>query len=537
MPAHVSPREVDALIVGAGFAGMYMLYRMRELGFTAHVVEAGSEVGGTWYWNRYPGARCDIESLAYQYSYADEIQREWNWSERYAAQPELLRYAQFVADRFDLRRDIQFDTRVTAAHYEDDSGRWRVQTDQGDVFSARYCVMATGCLSVPRLPDYPGLDAFEGDWYHTGEWPHEGVDFTGLRVGVVGTGSSGIQSIPLIAEQAASLTVFQRTPNFAIPAHNRPLTQDERDRNKEDFQRLRREAEYFIPARSGGPSAAPRALEVDDSTRDGRYQAFWDMGGLMYMGAFGDILVDQEANDTAADFVRRKIFDIVEDRETAALLAAQDFPLGTKRLCVDTGYYETFNRPNVSLVNIREHPIEEITSRGLRTTEREYEFDAIVFATGFDAMTGALLAVDIRSREGVSLRDEWRDGPRSYLGLQVAGFPNLFTITGPGSPSVLSNMLISIEQHVDFISDCLEYLRERGLGTVEATPEAQERWVDHCREMGERTLYPLANSWYMGANIEGKPRVFMPYVAGVGIYRKKCEAIAAAGYEGFALST
>ncbi len=529
--------EVDALIVGAGFAGIYMLYRMRELGFSAQVVEAGSDVGGTWYWNRYPGARCDIESLAYQYSFADEIQREWNWSERYAAQPELLEYARFVTDRFKLRDGMQFNTRVTTAHYDDATARWEIATDQGDRFSARFCIMATGCLSVPRMPQYPGLGDFEGDTYHTGEWPHEGVDFTGKRVGVIGTGSSGIQSIPLIAEQAASVTVFQRTPNFAIPAHNRPLTQSQRDRNKEVFQDLRREAEYFVPARSGGPSAVPKALEVDADVRDERFQAHWDMGGLMYMAAFGDLLVNQEANDSAADFVRRKIHEIVEDQDVAALLAAQDFPLGTKRLCVDTGYYETFNRETVTLVDIRTHPIEAITARGLRTSDAEYEFDALVFATGFDAMTGALLAIDIRGSQGVSLRDEWEGGPRTYLGLQVAGFPNLFTITGPGSPSVLSNMLISIEQHVDWISDCLEYLRERDLTTIEATPEAQEAWVEHIRQLGEKTLYPLANSWYMGANIPGKPRVFMPYVAGVGPYRKRCDAVAAAGYEGFALTT
>ncbi len=531
------PIEVDALIVGAGFAGIYQLYRMRELGFSAQVIEAGSDVGGTWYWNRYPGARCDIESLAYQYSFADEIQREWNWSERYAAQPELLEYARFVTDRFNLRDGMQFNTRVTTAHYNDDTARWDIATDQGDRFAPRFCIMATGCLSVPRLPKYPGLDDFEGDTYHTGEWPHEGVDFTGKRIGVIGTGSSGIQSIPLIAEQAASVTVFQRTPNFAIPAHNRPLTQAQRDRNKEVFQGLRREAEYFVPARSGGPTAVPRALEVPAEDRDERYEAHWSMGGLMYMAAFGDLLVNQEANDTAADFVRRKIHEIVEDQDVAALLAAQDFPLGTKRLCVDTGYYETFNRESVTLVDLRAHPIEAITPRGLRTAAEEYEFDALVFATGFDAMTGALLAIDIRGSRGVSLRDEWEDGPRTYLGLQVAGFPNLFTITGPGSPSVLSNMLISIEQHVDWISDCMEYMRERGLTTIEATPEAQEAWVEHIRQLGEKTLYPLANSWYMGANIPGKPRVFMPYVAGVGPYRKRCEAIAAAGYEGFTLAS
>jgi len=532
-----APTEVDALIVGAGFAGMYMLHRMRELGFSAHVVEAGSDVGGTWYWNRYPGARCDIESLAYQYSFSDEIQREWNWSERYAAQPELLEYARWVADKFDLRSGMQFNTRVTTAHYQDTDGRWLIETDQGDRFSARFCIMATGCLSVPRMPDFPGLEDFEGHRYHTGEWPHEGVDFTGKRVGVIGTGSSGIQSIPLIAEQAASLTVFQRTPNFAIPAHNRPLTQKQRDRNKEVFQDLRREAENFVPARSGGPAAVPRTLEVPEAEREQRFEDHWNMGGLMFMAAFGDLLVKQEANDTAADFVRRKIHEIVKDQEVAALLAAQDFPLGTKRLCVDTGYYDTFNRETVSLVNLRTEPIETITPGGLCTSDREFEFDALVFATGFDAMTGALLAVDIRGREGVSLRDEWEHGPRTYLGLQVAGFPNLFTITGPGSPSVLSNMLISIEQHVEWISNCMEYMRERDLTTIEATPEAQDAWVDHVRELGEKTLYPQANSWYIGANIPGKPRVFMPYVAGVGPYRKRCDAVAAAGYEGFALSS
>jgi cyclohexanone monooxygenase len=536
MPEREPPAEVDALIVGAGFAGMYMLYRMRNLGFSAWVVESGSDVGGTWYFNRYPGARCDIESLAYQYSFADEIQREWNWSERYAAQPELLAYARFVADKFDLRSGIQFNTRVTSAHYRDDSGRWHIETDQGDVFSARFCIMATGCLSVPRVPDYPGLDSFEGDWYHTGEWPHEGVDFTGKRVGVVGTGSSGIQSIPLIAEQALSLTVFQRTPNFAIPAHNRALTQTERDKNKAAFQDLRREAEYFVPARSGGQSDIPKAFEVDAEAREARYEKVWQMGGLGFMTAFSDLLVNREANDTAVEFVHGKIRSMVKDPAVAALLSPRTYPLGTKRLCVDTGYYGTYNLEHVDLVDLRAQPILEVTPRGIRTSGAEYEFDSIVFATGFDAMTGALLRIDIRGREGVALRDEWLQGPRTYLGLQVAGFPNFFTITGPGSPSVLSNMLVSIEQHVAWISDCMEYLRERDLGVIEPTAAAQDAWVEHCRDLGERTLYPLANSWYMGANVEGKPRVLMPYVAGVGPYRKHCDKVAAEGYTGFVLS-
>jgi cyclohexanone monooxygenase len=537
MPAsRTDTTEVDALIVGAGFAGIYMLHRMRELGFSAQVIEAGSDVGGTWYWNRYPGARCDIESLSYQYSFSDDVQREWNWSERYATQPELLEYARFVTDKFKLRDGMQFNTRVISAHYDEPSARWTITTDRGDQFSARYAIMATGCLSVPRLPEFPGLDAFEGDWYHTGEWPHDGVDFTGKRVGVVGTGSSGIQSIPLIAEQAESVTIFQRTPNFSIPAHNTPLTQEQRDRNKEVFQQLRREAETFVPARSGGVSNIPKVADVDEATREERYEQHWQMGGIAFMASFADLLVNKDSNDTAAEFVRRKIHEIVKDQEVADLLAPSSFPLGTKRLCVDTGYYDVYNNDHVSIVDISQHSIEAVTPTGLRTGDAEYEFDTLVFATGFDAMTGALLAMDICGRDGVSLRDVWEGGPETYLGLQVAGFPNLFTITGPGSPSVLSNMLISIEQHVDWISDCIEFMRERDLTTIEATPEAQVAWVDHVREMGEKTLYPLANSWYIGANIPSKPRVFMPYVAGVGPYRKRCEQIAAAGYEGFALS-
>ncbi len=536
-PATTTPaREVDALIVGGGFAGMYMLHRMRQHGFTTQVIEAGTDVGGTRYWNRYPGARCDIESLSYQFSFADEIQQEWNWSERYATQPEILEYARFVADKFDLRSGIQFETRVTTAHYDDATARWNIETDQGDRFSARFCIMGTGCLSVPRLPDFPGLDAFEGNWVHTGEWPHEGVDFTGKRVGVVGTGSSGIQSIPVIAEQAKTVTVFQRTPNFSIPAHNAPLEQEQRDKNKAMFQDLRREAETFIPARAGGATQIPKAMDLNGEDRQQRYEQHWEMGGVAFMASYADLLVNKEANDTAADFVRTKIHEIVSDTDAADLLSPENHPLGTKRICVDTGYYDTFNRDNVTLVDVSDAPIEEITTAGIRTADAEYEFDTLVFATGFDAMTGALLAVDIRGRDGVSLRDVWADGPRTYLGLQVVDFPNLFTITGPGSPSVLSNMLISIEQHVDWISDVMEYMRERDVATIEATPEAQDAWVQHVSDLGEKTLYPLANSWYVGANIPGKPRVFMPYVAGVGTYRKRCDEIAAAGYEGFALT-
>jgi cyclohexanone monooxygenase len=527
--------EFDAVVVGAGFAGIYMLHRLRGLGFTARVIEAGTDVGGTWYWNRYPGARCDIESLSYQYSFDDSIQREWNWSERYATQPEILEYANFVADKFDLRRDMQFETRVTAATYDDASERWTVETDRGDRYSARFCIMATGCLSMSRLPEIPGRDRFEGESYHTGQWPHEGVDFSGKRVGVIGTGSSGIQSIPLIAEQADHVTVFQRTPNFSIPAHNHPLTPEQLASNKEEFQALRHEAERMAPARAGGQLEIPKAFDLSDEERAQRYEQLWEIGGVAFLGAAADLLIDERANETAANFVRGKIQEIVRDPEVAGVLSPDDHPLGTKRICVDTGYYQTYNRENTALINLRDTPIEEITHSGVRTTAEDFEFDAIVYATGFDAMTGALLAMDIRGRNGVSLRDEWAGGPKTYLGLQVVGFPNLFTITGPGSPSVLSNMLISIEQHVDWISDCLEFMRQGDLCTIEATPEAQDAWVAHVNEVGDRTLFPRANSWYVGANIPGKPRVFMPYVAGVGPYREKCDEVAANGYEGFVL--
>jgi cyclohexanone monooxygenase len=529
------PVAFDAVIVGAGFAGLYMLHRLRGLGLSARVIEAADGVGGTWYWNRYPGARCDVESLEYQTGFDADLPREWKWSERYASQPEILRYINHVADRFDLRRDIQFETRVTSARFDEATNRWNIATDRGERLSARYCIMATGCLSSPRKPDIDGLDAFEGDWYHTAYWPHEGVDFTGKRVGVIGTGSSAIQSIPLIAKQAAQLTVFQRTANFSIPAHNGPIDSETERELTADYIETRRRA---LDTGAGllGPASDRFAMAVSEEERNAEYEARWNHGGLRMGGAFMDILISPEANETAAEFVRDKIRGIVKDPATAELLCPRDFPLGAKRLCVDTGYFETFNRDNVSLVDIKASPIAAITPKGIRTTEREYEFDAIVFATGFDAMTGALLAMDIRGRGGLPLADVWHAGPRSYLGLQVAGFPNLFTITGPGSPSVLSNMLVSIEQHVDWIAGCVEYMLERGLVTIEPAPEAQDAWVDHVNQVASLTLFPRANSWYMGANIPGKPRVFMPYIGGLSTYRQKCEAVAANGYEGFALA-
>jgi cation diffusion facilitator CzcD-associated flavoprotein CzcO len=527
--------DLDAVVVGAGFAGLYMLHRLRGLGVSVQVFEAGAGVGGTWYWNRYPGARCDVESMDYSYSFSDELQQEWTWTERYAAQPEILKYINHVADRFDLRRDIKFSTRVTSAVFDDARSRWTVQTDRGDRVSARFCIMATGCLSDAQVPDIKGRETFAGSWYHTGQWPHGGVDFTGQRVGVIGTGSSAIQSIPIIARQAGHLVVFQRTPNYSMPAHNAALDREYEQRVKAGYAEFRRQAREsrigFVVERSGDS-----ALAAAPDEREREYEKRWRRGGLGFSAAYADILTSQEANDTAAEFFRKKIRAIVRDPEVAAALTPTDYPLGTKRLCVDTDYYATFNRDNVSLVDLRKTPIEAITPRGVRTTAAEYTVDSLVFATGFDAMTGALLKMDIRGRGGLALRDKWAAGPRTYLGLAVAGFPNLFTITGPGSPSVLSNMIVSIEQHVDWIADCLRQLRAQHRQRIEATAEAEEAWVTHVNEVGHMTLYPLAKSWYMGANVPGKPRIFMPYIGGVGVYRQKCDEVAAAGYVGFTLS-
>jgi cyclohexanone monooxygenase len=527
--------DFDAVIVGAGFAGLYMLYRLRQLGLSVRVLEAGDGVGGTWYWNRYPGARCDVESLDYSYSFSDELQQEWHWTERYAAQPEILRYAEHVADRFDLRRDVQLETRVTAAHFNETANCWSITTDRGDHITARFCIMATGCLSVPQTPIFPGIEDFAGEVYQTGRWPHEEVDFTGQRVGVIGTGSSAIQSIPIIARQAVSLTVFQRTPNYSVPAQNVPMDPEVERRVKADYAAFRQQAResrvgYVVPVNQYS------ALSVSDEERQQQYELRWQRGGLGFAAAYNDLLTNQEANDTAAEFFRAKIRGIVRDAAVAESLCPTDFPLGTKRICVDTGYYDTYNRDNVTLVDLRREPLETITRQGVRTAARDFAFDSVVLATGFDAMTGALLQIDIRGCCGRSLREVWAEGPRSYLGIAVAGFPNLFTITGPGSPSVLSNMMVSIEQHVEWVAGCLAHLQEKNVTRIEATPEAQEAWGAHANEVADKSLYPRARSWYTGANIAGKPRGLMPYVGGVGAYRKICDDIAADGYRGFLLT-
>jgi len=529
--------NLDAIIVGAGLAGLYQLYRLRELGLRALVIEAGDDVGGTWYWNRYPGARCDVHSLSYSYSFSPELEQDWEWTEKYPTQPEILRYINYVAQRFDLRKDITFGTRVASAHYDGNVASWTVTTDNGQQLSAQFLIMATGCLSASKLPEIPFLERYRGRTHHTARWGKDEVRFDGLRVAVIGTGSSGIQSIPVIAEQAADLTVFQRTPNFSMPAGNRPLQRDEVAEMKANYRawrELQRTSRAGIPA----PEATEFALAASAEERAARYQAAWEKGDLVSLGGcYLDILLDPAANDTAAEFIRAKIRAVVHDQEVAETLSPRSFPFGTKRPCLDSGYYAAFNRPNVHLVDLRKTPLVEFTEAGLRTSAADFEFDAIVFATGFDAMTGALAAIDIQNGNGVSLSSQWTGGPRTYLGIAMAGFPNLFIITGPGSPSVLSNMVVSIEQHVEWISDCVSYLREHGYAAIEATEAAQAEWVQHVADVGALTLFPKANSWYMGANVPGKPRVFLPYIGGVGAYRQKCDEVAANGYSGFTLRT
>ena len=532
-----SATAFDVIVVGAGVAGLYALHRLRGEGLNVGVFEAGSDVGGTWYWNRYPGCRCDVESMQYSYSFSKELEQEWQWPERYGTQPEILRYVNHVADRFDLRRDIRFNTRVLAADFDDGTSQWTLQTDRHGTVTAPYCIMATGNLSTPRVPDFPGLESYQGKWYHTGLWPHEGVDFTGLRVAVVGTGSSGVQSIPIIAKQAGHLHVFQRTANFSLPARNAALDGEVERRHKAEYAERRHAALDTPFGISGHPPPVKSALEATPGEREAAYEAKWAEGGsISFLYAYNDLLVNKKANDTAAEFVRNKIRQTVNDPSVAELLAPKDHPIGTKRLILDSNYYETYNRDNVTLVDARSAPIETITPEGLRTTEAEYAFDAIVFATGFDAMTGALLEIDIHGGGGVSLRDKWADGPRSNLGLMMAGFPNMFLITGPQSPSVKAQMILACEQHTDWIVDCLAHMKARGMARIETDQRAEDGWVKHNNEVADSTLYPLANSWYMGANIPGKPRIFMPYVGGFDRYKRTCDEIAAKGYEGFTLT-
>lgn len=527
MPDH------DVLVIGAGFAGLYQLHRLRQLGFDTRVIEAGDDVGGTWYWNRYPGARCDIESIEYSYSFDPELEQEWNWSERYAAQPELLAYLQHVAQRFDLRRGITFGTRVEKLEWDDRANQWTVRTDDGASCTARFVIAATGSLSVPSRPEFEGIEDFRGGLYWTSSWPHEGVDLAGKRVAVIGTGSSGLQAITAIAPVVGQLTVFQRTPCFAVPAHNEP--NDRRLAEAKTRYREIREASRMSPDGFHCREAAGPLADTESAAIQREFDRRWDEGGLCFPTAFTDVLTDLQVNEVAAEYVRGQIRAKVDDPRLAEKLSPRTYPIASKRMCVDTGYYEVYNQDNVALIDINEQPIRRVTPRGIVAGETEHEFDVIILATGFDAMTGALNAMDVRN--GVhTLREKWAHGPRTYLGLMSAGFPNLFTVTGPQSPSVLSNMVTSIEYHVDWITSALEHLREHALTRMEPAPDAEDNWVNTTNDLAALTVMPQAASWYMGANIPGKQRVFMPFVGGVGTYRQIGDGVVVGHYHGFELS-
>lgn len=527
--------DVDVVVIGAGFAGMYMAYRLRESGFRVHGYEAGSDVGGVWYWNRYPGARCDSESLYYSYSFLEDIEQSWPIQERYPKQPEILRYLNHVADRIEIRKHFSFNTRVVSLVFDDAANQWIVTTESGDVQRCRWVVTAIGCLSKPIEPTYVGEETFAGRLLYTSRWPHEPVDFGGQRVGVVGTGSSGIQIIPVVAQDAAHLTVFQRTAQFTLPAANTVLPPDFVSMWKKNYREWRRRGRESV---AGAPSPSPcvSALDVSDEQRVAAYEASWEQGGYVFAsGTFNDVLTNEAANETAADFVRSKIDEIVRDRQVADRLKPYGYPIATKRIPLDTNYYATFNRPNVELVDIRQTPIERIVPTGVQTTEALHELDMLIYATGFDAITGPLLAIDIRGRDGIRLADDWKNGPQTYMGLSIPGFPNLFTITGPGSPSVLGCVPVTIEQNVEWISDFLVWAGDRGVTRIEPSRSAAQQWTAHVQDLADKTLYPNTASWYTGGNIEGKPRVFLPYVGGYNGFRNKCDDIANRDYDGFDL--
>ena len=524
----------DAMVIGAGFAGLYALHKLRSMGLSVVVLEAAQDVGGVWWWNRYPGARCDVESLQYSYSFDAQLEQDWKWSERYASQPEILRYIQHVASRFDLKRDIHFGTRVKSLVFDEAQCTWMAQTADASVYRSRHVIMATGALSVPRLPDIEGIGDFSGPILHTGAWPHEPVDFTGQQVAVIGTGSSGIQTIPQIAKQAAKLWVLQRTANFSIPAWNGPLSEAEQQAFKSQY-RLHRERAREVGTLYEFNSKA--ASEVSESEREQEYERRWRKGGVNFVHAFNDLMVNKSSNDTISEYVRKQIRATVLDPEVAQSLCPNDHPLGTKRICVDTGYFETFNQAHVRLVDMKKTPIQRFTAHGMVIHSLgEVSLDALVCATGYDALSGALLAIDIRGRSGLSLANHWRDGPQTFLGLMTSGFPNLFIITGPGSPSVLANMIVGIEHHVDWIADCLAHLKNHQLTTIEAQRQAEQRWSEHVKQAAEKTLLPMAKSWFLGQNIPGKPKVFMPYVAKIGVYRRECQEVVQNGYQGFLLN-
>ncbi len=530
----VTPIDLDAIVIGAGFAGLYQLHRLRDdLDLDVKVLEMGDGVGGTWYWNRYPGARCDSESHGYAYFFSRELHEAWQWSERYPGHAEIRDYLNFVADRLDLKKDIRFGRKVTGCRW--DGARWVVTTDGGEVYRAPWLITAVGCLSSANVPDIPGLDSFQGQWVHTGQWPHEGVDFTDKRVGQIGTGSTGIQAAPVIAETAGHLTVFQRTANYSVPARNGPWDTEYAQWVRDHYDEIK--AMVHSPPNAHPFRISPnKAMEVSDRERREMYESAWEKGGLRFRAVFHDLLLSKTSNNTAAEFIKSKIRQIVDDPETARMLSDIDHPYAAKRPPIDTNYFETFNRDNVALVDVRADPVAEITPTGLRLESgAEHALDVIVFATGFDAMTGPLLRLGIEGPEA-TLSDYWGQGPISYLGLAMPGFPNLFTVTGPGSPSVLANMPVPIEQHVDWITDAIAHARSKGITTIEAEEDAAQGWVDHVREAAFATLLPEAgHSWYWGANVPGKPRVFMPYAGGMVRYREVCDRAAHEGYAGFRL--
>ena len=522
----------DVIVVGAGFAGMYMLHELRKTGLNVLVLEEATGVGGTWYWNRYPGARCDVESMEYSYSFSEELQQEWNWSHRFSTQPEILEYANHVADRFDLRRHIKFQTRVSSVKYDQHKQKWLLESSSKEEFQSRFCVMATGTLSSVNEPKFKGIKEYEGEWYITGRWPHDGVDFSGKTVGIIGTGSTAVQAIPVIAKEAKHLTVFQRTANYSIPAKNRPLIDSEVEGVKSRYSEIRIEAKANRAGIASLEAGSESALSVSEIIRTQEYQKRWDEGGTGFTAAYSDIGTSDEANFTAAEFVRNKIRETVQNSKTAELLAPTN-TIGCKRLCADSDYYETYNRSNVTLLDVNSDPIEGLVKEGIQTKEKIYEFDIVVFAIGFDAMTGALLSMNITGKDGRNLKEIWSEGPKSYLGLSMSGFPNMFTITGPGSPSVLSNMMTSIEQHVEWIRDCINYMDLGGHSEIEAELAAEEYWTNHVEEIAGNTLRYTCNSWYVGANIPGKKRIFMPYAGGIPPYREYCDEVAKNGYDGF----
>lgn len=535
------PEVLDALIIGAGFSGLYALHYLRECGVRARVLEAAENVGGTWLVNRYPGARCDIESIEYSYSFSEEIQQEWTWTETMPAQPEIEAYLRFVADRLDLRRDIAFNTTVTTLTFDEEAAVWAVHTAAGERLSARFVIAASGILSAPLQPEIAGIDDFAGLTLYTSRWPKEGPDLTGRRVGVVGTGSTGVQLIPVVAREVAQLYVFQRSAAYTLPWEVRPFEPGELDELKANYGQIRA-AQRAHPVGAARLSAFSVLIDMlsrpplKSATRDEQLRAISEHGVLGALN-WGDLFFDIEANRMATRLYGEAIARIVHDPETAAALVPT-YPFACKRPIIDQGYYETFNRDNVSLVDLRREPIQTVTATGIRTSRGDYDLDVVVYATGFDAMTGALSRIDIRGRDGQSLRDTWAEqGPVSYLGLQVAGFPNLFTVQGPGSPSAATNFVAALEQHVEWIGDCITYLRTAGLRTIEALPTAQAEWIEHTTSLVAATVltHPTCNSWYNGGNVPGKKRMYMGYTGGIPEYRRRCDEIAAAGYTGFRL--